>query len=324
MLSGLEWFRFFFQKQSNGITNCLSVKKIQPNSKFVLENMDQTALFKACVKTVRLKRKNLPIPETNDKHRILKKTKDDFNKRTKNIVYQISQLKNFLVENVRAYMQFASHLKSYNQTSMTDEERDFIDIESEKIIDICTKLINDFKNEYSHKRTRPQESEHINAVFEIVSSYLKAVYNIYHTQKHYRIQREIETYKFLKLDSERKIKDTIVHSKVMKNQNSETSSEELLEDEESLSSKRIEKPQQTIEFDDDMTTSKFNYDDEITAEDLQIFESENLEIFKNLKGLSEEVEQIERNVVDIAKLQEIFTEKVRFLKVAISHILLIF
>jgi syntaxin 18 len=286
--------------------------------------MDQTALFKACVKTVRLKRKNLPIPEANEKNRILKKSKDDFNKRTKNIVHQISQLKNFLVENVRAYMQFASHLKSYNQTNMTDEERDFIDSESEKIIDICTKLINDFRTEYSHKRTRPQESEHINAVFEIVSSYLKTVYNIYHTQKHYRIQREIETYKFLKLDSDRKIKDTVVHSKATKNKNPEPNSEEILEKEEYSSSKKVENQQQTFESDDEMSTSKWvNYDDEITAEDLQIFESENLEIFKNLKGLSEEVEQIERNVVDIAKLQEIFTEKVRFTKIAFTILIIL-
>jgi syntaxin 18 len=271
--------------------------------------MDLTALFKACVKTVRLKRKNLPIPEPADKNRILKKSsKDDFNKRTKNIVYQITQLKSFLIEHSIAYMQFAGHLKSYSQT-MTNEERDFIDIESEKIIDICTKLISDFKDEYGKKRTKPQETEHINSVFELLTSYLKVVYNIYHTQKHYRIQREIETYKYLKLDSDRKVKDIILHLKAPKNQEVTDDNDEALIENNVSSDKQAQ--QQSLPLDDDISESKFNYEDELSAEDLQIFESENVEIYKNLKGLSEEVEQIERNVVDIAKLQEIFTEKVR-------------
>lgn len=36
-----------------------------------------------------------------------------------------------------------------------------------------------------------------------------------------------------------------------------------------------------------------------------------MQLYNELKGLSEEVEQIEKNVVDIAYLQDIFTEKVR-------------
>lgn len=42
-----------------------------------------------------------------------------------------------------------------------------------------------------------------------------------------------------------------------------------------------------------------------------MFESESNQLYKELKGLADEVEQIEKNVVDIARLQEIFTEKVR-------------
>lgn len=71
--------------------------------------MDITPLFKACVKTVRLHNKSIP---PSDKNRILKKSpKDEFSKRTRDIKYQISQLRNFLIENRAAYMQFACHLK---------------------------------------------------------------------------------------------------------------------------------------------------------------------------------------------------------------------
>jgi len=77
--------------------------------------MDITQLFKACVKTVRLQNKSIPAP---DKNRILKKAvKDEFAKRTKDIRHQITQLRNFLVENRAAYMQFACHLKRSAQVS---------------------------------------------------------------------------------------------------------------------------------------------------------------------------------------------------------------
>jgi syntaxin 18 len=71
--------------------------------------MDITPLFKACVKTVKLQNKSISTP---DKNRIFRKTpRDEFSKKTKDIKYQISQLKNFLIENRAAYMQFACHLK---------------------------------------------------------------------------------------------------------------------------------------------------------------------------------------------------------------------
>lgn len=79
--------------------------------------MDITQLFKACVKTVRLQNKSIsPL----DKNRILKKSaKDEFSKRTKEIKFQISQLRNFLIENRAAYIQFACHLKRSAQVRNT-------------------------------------------------------------------------------------------------------------------------------------------------------------------------------------------------------------
>lgn len=85
--------------------------------------MDITPLFKACVQTVRLHNKSLPLP---DKNRILKNSKkDEFSVKVKQIRYQISQLRNFLIENRAAYMKFACYLKRSAQ--MTNEERDIID-----------------------------------------------------------------------------------------------------------------------------------------------------------------------------------------------------
>lgn len=70
--------------------------------------MDITPLFKACAKTARLQNKSIRL----DKNRILKKsTKDEFSKKTRDIKFQITQLRNFLIENRAAYIQFACHLK---------------------------------------------------------------------------------------------------------------------------------------------------------------------------------------------------------------------
>lgn len=93
--------------------------------------MDLTPLFKACIKTVKLQNKSLPIP---DKNRILKTTqKDDLSKKTKEIKFQITQLKNFLVENRAAYIQFACHLKRSAQVS----NHDLISLSSFHIIQFC-------------------------------------------------------------------------------------------------------------------------------------------------------------------------------------------
>lgn len=70
--------------------------------------MDITPLFKACIKTVRLQNKSFPIP---DKSRILKSSRDELSKESKEVKYKITQLRNLLVENRAAYMQYACHLK---------------------------------------------------------------------------------------------------------------------------------------------------------------------------------------------------------------------
>lgn len=49
---------------------------------------------------------------------------------------------------------------------------------------------------------------------------------------------------------------------------------------------------------------------ELSPEEIQMFELENKQLLSELKGLSEEVAQIEKNVTEIAKLQDLFTEKV--------------
>lgn len=51
-------------------------------------------------------------------------------------------------------------------------------------------------------------------------------------------------------------------------------------------------------------------EEEISTEEAQMFEKENAALFEEMSSVSEEVGQIEGKVMEIAKLQETFTEKV--------------
>jgi syntaxin 18 len=293
--------------------------------------MDITPLFKACVKTVRLQRPTLPAP---DKNRILKKSsKDEFSQNAKRICHDISELRNFLIENRAAYMKFACFLKRSIQ--MTNEERDIIDRESEKILNICTQRICDSKNLGRQNMTK-QQREHNELVIELLADYLKAVYNLFNDQKNYRIKRDLESYKYLKLDSaKRKNKESIDFSKIKykddldllqpepKQPKVDTEEfEELPEQKEerkSLIPKSASKSPRKSQIDEDSSINPSLEDDimsssqlenELSPDERQMLEIENKQIFNQFQGLAEDVQQIEKHVYDIAKLQDLFTEKV--------------
>lgn len=210
---------------------------------------------------------------------------------------------------------------------MSNEERDVIDRESEKIINICTQFICELKLEYNTKNLSKQQRVHVDAVIELLAEYLKGVYNIFNDQKNYRIRRDLETYKFLKLDSGKR-RDTqemekIEYKEEMDLGEKSEDAPEIHEDEEQkpLRKQQLEVARKSLDseisasnqsIEDDANTSRQQQSEGgiLSAEDLQMLEIENKQLISEFKGLSEEVQQIEKHVYDIAKLQELFTEKV--------------
>jgi syntaxin 18 len=235
---------------------------------------------------------------------------------------------------------------------MTNEERDIIDREAEKIINICTQFICELKLEYNSKSLTKQQRNHVDIVLELLANYLKAVYNLFNDQKNYRINRDLETYKFLKLGSEMRRDNEDVDMKIEYkddydlNEKISDNEEPLLaqlESEEKLPnssartkvktkldseiSKRnneggdnLSINNQSIE--DDAITSRQQHDENLglSAEDLQMLEIENKQMLSEFKGVHEEVQQIEQHVSDIAKLLDVFTEKVSLQKDDIDRI----
>lgn len=295
--------------------------------------MDQTQLFKASVKTVRLRNKSLVLP---DKSRILKvKQRDEFLMKANDVRYQVTQLRDLLIENRAAYMRFGYHLKSSNQ--MSDEERNIIDLESEKILTICSQYINDLKAEClkaKGRQTTKQIIQHKLAILDILADYLKDVFRIHNEQKESRIQHELDTYKLLKLESNKKLIPVVAPRERGKgkgnsgnylNDDDEDDDEYDSEDQQingdrdlidfkrngNANANRLNISESEVAIDEDQALKYALEDESLSPDDVQMFESENKQLLNDLKGLSDEVEQIEKNVVGIARLQEIFTEKVK-------------
>lgn len=285
--------------------------------------MDLTPLFKASVKTVRLRNKSIVLP---DKSRILKvKPRDEFIIKANDVRFQITQLRDLLIENRAAYMRFGYHLKTFAQ--MSDEERDIIDQESEKIITICNQYLNDLKDECltaSKNAVRKQFLQHKLAVLDVLADYLKKVFRIHNEQKASRVQHELDTYKLLKLESNKRMIPVIApHERAGKTSQSFikylSQSDESDDRSDSIPKNSIAEEKRSTSrssrlsnaaIEDEQANKYALEEEDFSADDVQMFESENVQLLNNLKGLSDEVEQIEKSVVDISRLQEIFTEKV--------------
>jgi len=336
--------------------------------------MDITQSFKASVMTVRLQRKAELAGKTKPAT-VPTKTgpigpKDDFAKQAKEVCNKITSLRNVLIENRTAYMRIGQHLKS--AAHMTDAQRDLIDRESEKFVTFYTQHLAKMRSDWKSAKRKPQERQHIDAVLDLLVSYLHSVEQIYLDQKKYRVQHELETYRLLKLAADKKkipVRPAGSNSgKLGRRQVSNDDSEATKsssqangnhdesadndwnndawgdwdEDEEgdevddhdgekgkeanqaNQHKPRTRKRSKANRSDLNNSSSKMALDEELqqqqeaddddplSAEDVQLFEAENVHIYNFLQGVSEEVEQIEKNVVDIAQLQDIFTEKVRW------------
>lgn len=267
--------------------------------------MDITTLFKACVKTVRTRNKAFGVNDT-DKNRIFgtKTQKSEFTLGAKEVLGQITRLRDFLLEHRKAYLNFASHLSDTPQ--MLDVERDKIDAGAQRIMNTCSHLIQDFKKVFQKLDGSPQVLEHRRAVLDLVEDYLKAVCKIYSEQRAIRVKRTLEIQKMSKLemDSKRHNEFPVIQPT--------SSNSELSEPEEIKNSIHEEsspkKPRNMSNSND--TPPFFSDDDQLSSEEMQIFESENAQLYNELNSLTEEVKQIEGKVVKIAELQKIFTEKV--------------
>lgn len=247
--------------------------------------MDITTLFKACVKTVKVTNKNLGA--NNAKSTLLKpRTRDVHLTKAKEIVKQITNLQAFLLENKAAYLNVINYL-STNKT-MTEIDREKVDRMAESIVSSCTNLIHEYKKEIQTLPKTKQKEEHYQSIIESLDRYLKTVSKIYTQAKAVRVKRVIDTHKLSKLETKPSSKNNL-------SVNLDGSGDFTPNKPDKIS---LPSPPPS------------NYAEELSAEDMQMFEQENEHLYNELNSISDEVKQMESKVVHIAELQELFTEKV--------------
>lgn len=240
--------------------------------------MEITPLFKACVKTVRTTNKSLGLKE--QKSQINKSRRDVHLEKARTISRKISDLHIILQENKASYLNVINYVST--NKSMTDFDRQQIDSLVETVITQCKSLITEYKTEICTVSKGKQKEEHYQHVIELLDLYLKNVSKLYTEAKAILVKRVIEAHNLSKLQ-------TVSKSPPKEN--------------------LVNKVGTTL------PESTFNlktpeYDNELSAEDLQMFEAENELLYNELNSLSDEVKQMEGKVVHIAELQELFTEKV--------------
>lgn len=259
--------------------------------------MEITQLFKAYVKTVKTRNKTFGVqsPQHDDKTRIMRtKPKTPFMASAKEITSQITKLRNFLLEHREKYLSFFDVLGG---DEMTEAERDQIDTGAQRIINTCSHLLKEFRNDSRKLTVSPQVREYMDVSMDLIDAYLKAVCKIHSELKALRVKRALDMRKMSRLElptTKPNIPNPFVDGKVLK--------EELETEEVDTSKTKMDLSENEIAVMSD--------EGELSAEELQMFESENIQLLNDLNSMTEEVRQIESKVLHIAELQEIFTEKV--------------
>uniref|UniRef100_A0A8C4PX34 Syntaxin-18 n=1 Tax=Eptatretus burgeri TaxID=7764 RepID=A0A8C4PX34_EPTBU len=271
---------------------------------------DITSLFRASVRAVRSRNKAhgqlLDAASTGvDRHesekeslsqRIMPKgrARGDLPTRAKELVKNITKLREFILEHRRDYLSTGGRFPVEENEQMTDVERDQMDQSAQEVMRACSDMLKQLGTDVSCEVVPTQVKKHQEGMLDLIRTYLKEVCNLYAEQRAIRVKRMVDRKQLLRLDLDVKHNKRAVFEALAPTKGTE-----------------MPGPSEP----DEISQSKALWDkgateEEISPEELQMFEEENQRIFNEMNSLMTEVRQIEGKVVEISKLQEIFTEKV--------------
>ncbi|XP_043087268.1 syntaxin-18 [Puntigrus tetrazona] len=251
---------------------------------------DITLLFKASVKTVKTRNKALGLIDSSSRDesggakRTRPRGRDGFGGRAREVISNISKLKDFLLQHRKEYVSAGGVLCS-DVSRMTDSERDQIDQDAQIFMRTCADAIGQLRSEMGKQVVSAQVRDHRAAVLDLIEAYLKGVCKLYSEQRAVRVKRVVDKKRLSRLEPEQ-----ISH----------------------------DKPPSNGEENNDKPVSDTNVDlwednrveDDLSPEEIQMFEQENQRLVGEMNSLLDEVRHIEGKVVEISRLQEIFSEKV--------------
>lgn len=322
---------------------------------FLEKIMDITSIFKARLEIVRNRNKALGTinpttlvasgmdsasgghktkTRTKGKSTLFPVKKTEYYAKARELVHNISNLREFLVETKASYLNIDDNSMNLSSSTegplpllrsnswsmtrrntnpegtMTDAERDQVDMSVQKIIQNSQKRIFEFQkliDSNGIEEDHPQLHIHLGNVINSISEYLKEVCAIYAEMKAIRVKRSVDIKTISKISTISS--HHVSHSKQPQKISRDSSGSAKLKTEEE---KFYESAQSPIPPNDDLDPLSpiFVEEEDFTPDELQIFEEENSLLLQSLTTTADEAEQIESNVVQIAQLQEIFTEKV--------------
>lgn len=282
----------------------------------------------------------------HSKSKVFPGKKSEHFTKAKDISSHITKLRNYLKESRTAYVNVATskHVSGNsavftsalitnqdNNNIMTDKERDQLDNDVQMLISNCQRNLMEFQNHVETSpqiQNEPQLRTHLENVANSLSAYLKRVTEVYSEMRAIRVKRTVDYQAMSKLashpTSSRALKSSMNSLRSgASTSTSSPSSRKRFSDWDgppprpgSISSETdgnsvISTAGSNLSDAETPVPTYFqDEDDVISPEELQILEQENAALLNELNTLSQEVEQVESSVVQIAQLQEIFTEKV--------------
>ncbi|XP_064440330.1 syntaxin-18 isoform X3 [Mirounga angustirostris] len=247
------------------------------------------------------------------------------------MISHIGKLRDFLLEHRKDYINAYSHVMS-EYGRMTDTERDQIDQDAQTFMRTCSEAIQQLRTQAHKEMPSQQVKEHRSVVLDFIEDYLKRVCKLYSEQRAIRVKRVVDKKRLaLQVDPLSPSRSTLPilvwGSRSPRAAGSKLEPEPHTKTRESMSSEKVsqnpsqdseEKPV-TEEYPEKVpaesqpelgTWGDGKGDDELSPEEIQMFEQENQRLIGEMNSLFDEVRQIEGRVVEISRLQEIFTEKV--------------
>lgn len=294
--------------------------------------MDQTELFRAVLKAVRLQLKTqreasgsgTPVHLTSFTKASKKLTQ--FTAAANDVFSCISKLEDFLLKHRKDYINSANHLVA-DSSRMSDTERDQIDLEAKEFIILCSEKIKKLQEQLTPVGLSGQELEHREAVYQYLQDYLKDVCKLYSQQRAVRVKRIVDRKRIsrLQLESLKRVHISTPTPTLVMEPHAASSPSPQPGAREGVapvqevtppmgSTEAVQVPPMVSSATGQPVTSVEALDgpdhSHLSPDEQKEFEQENMQLFETLDSLVDELKQIEGKVIEISKLQEIFTDKV--------------
>uniref|UniRef100_A0A670Y844 Syntaxin 18 n=1 Tax=Pseudonaja textilis TaxID=8673 RepID=A0A670Y844_PSETE len=249
---------------------------------------DITALFKASVKTVKTRNKALGVPPGGAEPAALWPRRDPrarggFSARAREVVNNIGKLKDFLLQHRKDYINAYSHLMS-EYVRMSDTDRDQIDQDAQIFMRTCADAIQQLRAEAHKDIHSPQVKQHRETVLDFIADYLKRVCKLYSEQRAIRVKRVVDKKRLSRLEPEQSRKSP--GRAPEKEAEAETPPEEL---EEKLPREGSQERNLVDEHAGFGLGQDSRGEDELSPEEIQMFEQENQRLVGEMNSLFDEV-----------------------------------